>query len=103
MKPIKNSCLSFCLILVLSSCGGVNLTNIDLGKVIQSTTDIFDSKGMSGDERMAVGLDMTALILGASEIHPNKALQQYVNQVGSWLALHSNLVVDGKRFQDCRY
>lgn len=43
----------------------------------------------SVEEEIALGQEMTAVILGASKLHPNKGIQNYVNLVGRHIANQS--------------
>ncbi len=61
--------------------------NLDLNRLIdtakslgQASTEI-DEQG-----EIEIGRDVAARLLGAAPLHPNKALQRYVNEVGRWLA-----------------
>ena len=61
--------------------------NLDLNRLIdtakslgQASTEI-DEQG-----EIEIGRDVAARLLGAAPLHPNQALQRYVNEVGRWLA-----------------
>ena len=78
--------------------GGVG----DVGQAFESTANIVSTE-MSGEQRLNFGIDMTAIILGATEVHPNQDLQAYVNRVGSWVAMHANLMVEDEQFTDWKF
>ena len=91
-----------CLPLTISACG-LKIAGVDVGKAFESTTNVLTSGSMSAEERTAYGVDMTAIILGAAGVHPNEELQAYVNRVGSWVAMHASLTVDGEKFTDWNF
>lgn len=46
-------------------------------------------KEVSADEEARMGDEAAAVLLGTAPPHPSKALQQYVNDVGHWIAARS--------------
>jgi beta-barrel assembly-enhancing protease len=62
--------------------------DLDLGKLFSSIKQAF--KPASQDEEIAIGRDAAATLLGASKPIDDAAVQQYVNKVGLWIALHSD-------------
>ena len=68
---------------------GLKIAGIDVGKTFEATSKIISDKEYTEEQKVRIGQDMTAIILGASAIHPNEELQQYVNKVGYWIAMHS--------------
>lgn len=62
----------------------------DWGKVLQAGTDLVKSaKGATEEEEIALGREWAATLLGAAPLLRDDAAQNYVNQVGRWLSLHS--------------
>lgn len=64
--------------------------NLDIGKIIEVTKKVKQLKKMSDKDEQKLGADVAANILGASYLVEDKALQNYVNKVGVWVALHSD-------------
>ena len=55
-----------------------------------SLTDLTELvKGTSTEEEIAIGEEVAGRLLGASPLVQDKGLQQYVNEVGTWVALQS--------------
>ena len=102
MTKIKVFSLSLVVALAMTGCG-LKIAGVDVGKTFESVANVVGSGSMSANERLNWGIEMTAVILGATEVHPNQDLQLYVNQVGSWVASHANLTVDEERFTDWRF
>lgn len=50
----------------------------------QSVEDIDESK------EIEIGRQLAAILLGAKPLHPNMAVQRYVNQLGRWISLQSS-------------
>ena len=67
---------------------------IDIGKIIdigrQAVQQQATAKQFSDEDEIGLGQAATASFLGASPLHPDAALQRYVNRVGKWIALHSD-------------
>jgi beta-barrel assembly-enhancing protease len=60
-------------------------------KGAKNAKDLSDSfKKMSEPEEIRVGGDLAGIILGAAPLIKDAARQRYVNQLGRWLALHSD-------------
>ncbi len=64
------------------------LGNIDLGEVVQSAKDAFGDVDDEQKEQL-IGEEAVAVLLGAVPLVDNDPLQRYVNQVGHWVALHT--------------
>jgi beta-barrel assembly-enhancing protease len=74
--------------LSLSGCikeGG--LKNLDLGEVVRSARDAFGE--VDNEQEQLIGEEAVAVLLGAVPLVDNDPLQRYVNQVGHWVALHT--------------
>jgi predicted Zn-dependent protease len=60
-------------------------------KGAKNAKDLSDSfKKMSEPEEIRVGGDLAGIILGAAPLIKDAARQRYVNELGRWLALHSD-------------
>ena len=67
----------------------------DLGRIINKTIETGRklqeaNRNFTVDEEIALGHGITAGFLGAAPLHRDAALQQYVNRVGKWVAMHSD-------------
>lgn len=59
-------------------------------KKAPSLTELTDLvKGTSTEEEIAIGQEIAGRLLGAAPLVQDERLQRYVNQVGTWLSLHS--------------
>ena len=45
---------------------------------------------MDDAREVEIGRQLAAVLLGAKPLHPDMALQRYVNQLGRWISLHSS-------------
>lgn len=98
--------LAVALALVLLGCQNVDLKALQksgaLGSLIpsssNSTVDTMASIAKSGSEafkefseaeEIALGEQLMSAILGAAPLYQNDRVQRYVNQVGRWVAIHS--------------
>lgn len=61
---------------------GVNVTDL-AGLLSQSLEQIDEPK------KIEIGRQLAAILLGAKPLHPNMALQRYVNRLGRWISLQS--------------
>ncbi len=64
--------------------------NLDFGKIIEVAKKVKQLKPLSEKDEKKLGADVAANILGASPLVEDSALQKYVNEVGMWIALHSD-------------
>jgi predicted Zn-dependent protease len=66
----------------------------DIGKALSIGKQAVDAasqkKEFTQEDEIGLGNALTASFLGASPLHPDAALQRYVNRVGRWIALHSD-------------
>lgn len=53
------------------------------GMLMQSVEDIDEAK------EIEIGKQLSAILLGAKPLHPDMALQRYVNRLGRWISLQS--------------
>lgn len=68
----------------LSRLGGSAENLLNFGKKAADAT-----REMSQEEEIELGRGLTARVLGAAPLHPDRELQRYVNRVGLWLAMQS--------------
>ncbi|MCW8917279.1 MAG: M48 family metalloprotease [Gammaproteobacteria bacterium] len=61
--------------------------NMNLGDTLKSAQQAFGEVGPGEEE--AIGREAVAVLLGAVPLLDNDPLQRYVNQVGGWVALHT--------------
>ena len=85
-----------CLLIFMIGCG-LKVGNLDVGRLATATADVVTGGRLSVSEQQAIGEQMTSIIVGSSKLHDNAKLQTYVNQVGSWVALHADPEQDKKR------
>jgi predicted Zn-dependent protease len=57
---------------------------IDLVGLLSQSTETIDEP-----REVAIGRQLAAVLLGSKPLHPDMALQRYVNQLGRWISLHS--------------
>lgn len=92
MKPchihLQRSMLAALLLSLFSGC---NLTanGINLGQLATAGQHLSQVGSIDEKQEMQLGDEFAAMLLGASRLHPNQNLQQYVNKVGAYLATQS--------------
>jgi len=77
-------------LLACSQLEGVNIQGVDLGRLAsagQHLTSMTTEK--TQDEELAIGHSTANMLLEQAPLLDNRALQAYVNRVGSWIAQHS--------------
>ncbi len=62
---------------------------IDLGRVARSAGDAFGN--VSPEEERAIGQQGAAVLLGAAPLVANNKVQNYVNRVGRWVAMQTEM------------
>ncbi len=81
------------LALSLWACGALAQTKtIDLGAIFDTGKNLVKSQtvgAMSQEEEVQIGKGIVAAMLGTYPVVPDPAFQQYLNQVGVWIALRS--------------
>lgn len=71
--------------------GGSGGSNIDFGKALQAAGNAGQAlKSYTPEQENAIGHRVMADLLGAAPLIRNPALQQYINQVGRWVASQSD-------------
>ena len=109
MKNFLFTSLSLFLVAAVSGCAGMpDMKNMPIGSSIANlipggagagklidtglsvAKDVSDAtKDMPEAEEIELGENIMAGVLGAAPLHGNERVQRYVNQVGRWVALHS--------------
>ncbi len=109
MKTIAIKSLLCAGLLVLTGCAGMpDMKGVPIGSTIanlvpggskfgaladgtlSAAKDLSDSqKEMSDPEEIELGENVMAGVLGAAPLYENDRIQRYVNQVGRWVASHS--------------
>lgn len=85
--------LALSTLLALSFAAQAQFGGFDIGKALDIGKKVIDQnqkKDLSQEDEIQLGDALTASFLGASPLHPDAALQRYVNRVGKWVALHSD-------------
>lgn len=92
MKPMRVIFLIGALVCAAPSFAQFNLNKIfdNVKKVTDTASKLAEAnKEFTQDEEIALGQGIAASVLGASTLHPNQEVQQYVNRVGLWIASQS--------------
>jgi beta-barrel assembly-enhancing protease len=87
---MRLSSITLLLLATLSLSGCIKeggLKNLDLGEVVRSARDAFGE--VDNEQEQLIGEEAVAVLLGAVPLVDNDPLQRYVNQVGHWVALHT--------------
>jgi beta-barrel assembly-enhancing protease len=83
------ACFSCALMLALAGCA--QLMQMQPGQLAALAGDVKHAVApISLDEEEQIGQESAAVLLGASRPVNDPALQEYVNRVGRWVALHSD-------------
>lgn len=91
--------LTMILALMLSALAGAAQAQFDWRKALGAAKDVVQAvRGPTEEEERQIGRDWAALLLGAAPLVRDDGLERYVNQVGLWLALHSERPALGWRF-----
>lgn len=92
LRSVRAGVLGGCGALALAGCQTIDVRNINVmelatgaGKLAQTL-----SRTVSPEEEEAMGRDATALLLGTAPLVKHNGVQQYVNQVGRWVASQSD-------------
>lgn len=81
--------LMVALTMVLLSMGSAQAFNLDINKLIDAGKSASDLKPVDEKGEAEIGSTAAASILGAAPLVKDQKLQDYVNQVGLWLALQT--------------
>lgn len=86
---LRSSVAALSVLVALSAC---NLTanGVNFGKLATVGQQLNKAGGIDEKQEMQLGDEFAAMLLGASRLHPDLALQQYVNKVGTYLAAQSD-------------
>lgn len=88
-RLIASTIAAVTLLTVLCGCN-MTANGINFGKLAQAGQQLSNAGTIDEPQEMQLGDEFAAMLLGASTLHPDLALQQYVNKVGVYLALHSD-------------
>lgn len=86
---LRSTVLAISLLTVLGACN-MTVNGVNFGKLATAGQHLSKAGGIDEKQEMQLGDEFAAMLLGASRLHPNPALQQYVNTVGTYLATHSD-------------
>jgi beta-barrel assembly-enhancing protease len=89
MSALNPMVLALIVAIVLGGCqsgGGFNVQNVDIGSVVKSIGNLREVKE---PEEIQIGQGMTETLLGARPLYDDPELQNYVNEVGLWVAQQS--------------
>ena len=81
--------LMMVLLVFLLGTGLAQAFNLDIGKLIDAGKSAGDLKPIDEKGEAEIGSTAAASILGAAPLVKNQKVQEYVNQVGLWLALQT--------------
>jgi len=93
-KMLLNLLLTGALVFILGC--GMKIGSLDVGKIATTGSRVLMGNKLSLEEQQDIGRQMAAIIVGSSQVHSNRELQEYVNKVGRWLAMHSSVEEDDK-------
>lgn len=89
IRHILVGCFSCALMLLLAGCA--QLMQMQPSQLASLAGDVKHAVApISLDEEEQIGQESAAVLLGASKPVNDPALQEYVNRVGRWVALHSD-------------
>lgn len=86
-KLILQIILSGSLVFVLAC--GLKVGNLDIGKIATVGKGVITGNKLDLEKQTQIGQQITAIVVGSSKLHKNARLQQYVNDVGQWVASHT--------------
>ncbi len=69
---------------LLPQAGGGRAGGVDLIQMLTQSLDQIDEP-----REIEIGRQLAAVLLGSKPLHPDPALQRYVNQLGRWISLQS--------------
>lgn len=75
---------------LLTGCEGLTIQGVDVGALAGAGKNLITaSREVDEDEELAIGRTASSQLLADRPVLDDPVLQQYVNRVGTWLALHS--------------
>jgi predicted Zn-dependent protease len=93
---MKMPVLRLALLALLLSCNAcsnapsLSINNIDIGRILRSAQNAKDVLvDFNEEQEVIIGQTVTSNLLGAAPLLQNAKMQTYVNQVGRWVAVHS--------------
>jgi predicted Zn-dependent protease len=73
-----------------SNAPSLSINNIDIGRILRSAQNAKDVLvDFNEEQEVIIGQTVTSNLLGAAPLLQNAKMQTYVNQVGRWVAVHS--------------
>ncbi|MDK2123046.1 M48 family metalloprotease [Parachitinimonas caeni] len=75
-------------VLALAACANVNVNQVNQG--LTALQKMSQAKSNDPAVDLTLGMDFSARLLGAAKLDRDLAMQRYVNQVGTWVALQSD-------------
>ena len=85
----RNIVSIFILSFTLLGCSGLKIGGFDVGKATNIGKRLISSNDVSEKEEIQMCAQLTAILLGGAPLVNDSALQNYVNQVGNWVAEQS--------------
>lgn len=88
MISVIRICSFIGLLLLASACKapGLKIGNLDVGGLVNQGIALWDVSSIDEAQEIQFGQNMSAVLLGTRQLHPNVEINQYVNKVGLWLA-----------------
>ena len=75
---------------LLTWCAGISAFELDLGPIGDLTSNIIRlTEDIDEEQEIEIGAGLASGLLGAAPLVDDPALQRYVNDVGSWVASHT--------------
>ncbi|MBU2895081.1 M48 family metalloprotease [Colwellia sp. D2M02] len=78
--------------LLLSACQStdIKIGDINVGHLVHHGLEAVNARAIDEEQEIQIGLNMSAVLLGARPLVEQNNINHYVNQVGMWLASHSD-------------
>lgn len=93
---MKTPVLHLSLLALLLNCNAcsnapsLSINNIDIGRILRSAQNVKEVLlDFNEEQEISIGQTVTSNLLGAAPLLQNAKMQTYVNQVGRWVAAHS--------------
>jgi predicted Zn-dependent protease len=76
---------------LLTACQSTDLKigDINIGHLVNHGVEVFNANSIDEEKEIQIGANMSALLLGTRPLIEHEDINRYVNQVGMWLASHS--------------
>ena len=88
MNSTHRTLLFIAVLLFATACKapGLKIGNLDIGGLVNQGVALWDVNTIDLEQEIQFGQNMSAVLLGTRQLHPNVKINQYVNKVGLWLA-----------------